>query len=115
MKASLDSIMPQQGLEPQDLGIDVGGCEPPPISNPSPDPPVPPDVWVEPEIFVNPAPQGPDGPESPEPPEIITNPVTQGPEGPDDPVTNPIGESPWTEILQGGIQLGEDSPFKKLG
>jgi len=120
MKASLDSIIPQQGLEPADAGIDVGGCEPPVIFNPAPEPdPLPPDIWVDPgpDIIVNPGPEGPEGPDSPEPPEVVVNPFTQGPEsGPEGgPIVNPAPERPWTEILQGGIHLGDDSPWKKLG
>jgi hypothetical protein len=106
---SLDSVIPQSGLEPNDLTID-NGCEPPIIFNPAPNPdPFPPDIFEpDPEIIVNPLPQEPD----PEPPVVLINPVTQGPEG--GPVINPIPNDPYRVIEEGLAQLqnGGDKPFK---
>jgi hypothetical protein len=113
MKASLNTLIPQQGLE-SGPGFDVGGCEPPPIFNPAPEPsPLPPDIF-EPEIIVNPGPEGPvAGPEGEPPPDVVVNPFTQGPEL--GPIVNPAPENPVWAAIEGGIQLNEgDKPFKPI-
>ena len=114
MKASLNTIIPQQGLE-SGPGFDVGGCDlPPPIFNPPPpEQPVPPDIWVEPEIVVNPGPDGPEGPEGEPPPEVVVNVFTQGPEP--GPIVNPAHDNPIWAAIEGGIKLNEgDKPWKPI-